>query len=203
MHESRGRPIPDGGTPDGVRRGWGSAPHPLLLCQGRGLVLARRPPHGRHRGHPPTRARTNDRGLDLARGNDLRSAAGVWGLPARGRDFVEIRGRLLDRYRRERSAQRTLSGITRSSSACIARQEPVCLNRRRHGARGSPIRSRGGAIAANRRTRRVEVAGLHISLRLRRGRHPQPPRPRGSCRVEFHPALTSAARSRGQALSRA
>jgi hypothetical protein len=75
-------------------------------------------------------ARTNDRGLDLARGNDLRSAAGVWGLPARGRDFVEIRGRLLDRYRRERSAQRTLSGITRSSSACIARQEPVCLNRR-------------------------------------------------------------------------
>ncbi len=40
-------------------------------------------------------------------------AASVWGLQTRGRDFVEIRGRLLDRYQRELSVERTLSGITR------------------------------------------------------------------------------------------
>jgi hypothetical protein len=100
-------------------------------------------------------------------------------------------------------ASAPLSGRCRGSRDRPAHASPGRSPCASIGARGSAIRSRGGAIAANRRTRRVEVAGLHISLRLRRGRHPQPPRPRGSCRVEFHPALTSAARSRGQALSRA
>jgi hypothetical protein len=38
-------------------------------------------------------------------------AAGAWGLQPRGRDFVELRSRLLERYRRELSASRT--GIER------------------------------------------------------------------------------------------
>ncbi|WP_081685631.1 CHC2 zinc finger domain-containing protein [Candidatus Solirubrobacter pratensis] len=40
-------------------------------------------------------------------------AAAVWGLQTRGRDFVEIQRRLLDRYRRELSVGRTLSGMGR------------------------------------------------------------------------------------------
>jgi hypothetical protein len=40
-------------------------------------------------------------------------AAAVWGLQTRGRDFVEVRTRLMDRYDRELSAHRTLSGLER------------------------------------------------------------------------------------------
>ena len=40
-------------------------------------------------------------------------AAGVWGLQTRGQDFVELRTRLLNHYRRELSSRRTLSGIER------------------------------------------------------------------------------------------
>jgi hypothetical protein len=40
-------------------------------------------------------------------------AAAVWGIQTRGRDFVDLRARLLDRYEHELAAHRTLPGIGR------------------------------------------------------------------------------------------